>query len=501
MPEIAIVTDSSACLPADLLASHGIRIVPLTFLFDGDIHYDGTLSATEFYKLLRSAKKFPTTASPAPGAFLETFREATRSAESALCITLPSRFSGTYSSALNAVELARQELPDFTIRVVDSHCLAMCHGFAVLSAARAIQQGANLDEAEAVVKEVCRRSYLIGVLDTMRYMAKSGRVPMVLHWATSALKIKPILAARGEDINGIARVRTMPRALDRLLSEIQKRVGDERPLHMAVMQADAQETAEQLADTIRQRFNPEELLVTEFTSVMGAHTGPGFVGVAFFAGEPSANGAKAPANKEESPNSSLEEDMRRLESTLGEPPPPQSRPALVMVSGLPGTGKSRFSRELARSYPLIHLNSDSLRKALFPRPTHSADESGRLFAAIHALIERLLARKLSVLLDATSLKEMYRRPVYEIAERAGAALVIVQTEAPPDVVRQRLAARPHGDDPEDTSEATIYVYDRMRREAEPIERPHIRVDTSGDIEQALRQVIGELESVREGLAG
>lgn len=501
MPKTAIVTDSSACLPVALIREHRITIVPLSFLFDNDLHHDGSLSSHDFYALLRAARRFPTTASPPPAAFVEAFRQAAQTTEAALCITLPSAFSGTYSSALTAMELAQQELPGFPIRVVDSHCLAMCHGFAVLAAARAAEKGASIDGAEAAVGDVASRSYLIGALNTLRYLAKSGRVPMVVHWATSLLRIKPILAAKGEDIRAIGRVRTMPRALGRLLSHVEERLDGRRPLHMAVMHADAAAAAHDLSDTIRRRFHPEELLVTEFTSVMGAHTGPGFLGVAFFSGEPAdpaphgVSGEPAQASQP-----TLQEDVRKLESSLTDLPPPRTQPALVLVSGLPGSGKSYFSRRLTGRYPLAHLNSDVLRRALFPHPSHGAAESARLFAAVHALVEKLLARGGGVVLDATNLKEAHRRPLYDIAERAGATLVVVHTQAPPEVARRRLQDRARGLDTEDASEATPAVYDRMKREAEPIERPHMRVDTSEDLEPALEEVVRRLERVSQRLA-
>jgi len=247
MARVAVVTDSSTCLPADLLKEHQVASVPLTFLFDGGLQYDGALSGREFYALLRASRRFPTTAAPAPAAFLEAFRRAAATADSALCVTLPAAFSGTYGSALNAAEMAREELPGFPVRVVDCHCLAMCHGFAVLYAARAAADGATLEEAEAVVHDVASRSHLLGVLDTLRYLAKSGRVPLVFHWATSLLRIKPILVAEGEDVRAAGRVRTTRRALDRLVAQVEERLSPERPLHMAVMHADAEEAAGSLA--------------------------------------------------------------------------------------------------------------------------------------------------------------------------------------------------------------------------------------------------------------
>jgi DegV family protein with EDD domain len=484
MARVAVVTDSSTCLPAELLKAHRITAVPLTFLFDGGPQYDGALSGREFYALLRASRRFPTTAAPAPAAFLEAFRRAAATADSALCVTLPAAFSGTYGSALNAAEMARTELPGFPVRVVDSHCLAMCHGFAVLYAARAVGAGATLAEAEAVVGDVASRAHLLGVLDTLRYLAKSGRVPIVFHWATSLLRIKPVLVAEGEDVRAAGRVRTTRRALDRLVAQVGERLSPERPLHMAVMHADAEAAARTLAGRLRERFQPEELLITESTSVMGAHTGPGFVGVAFFSGEPwSGERGSAP---------SLEDDVSRLEAALGDVPAPRPAPFLVLVSGLPGSGKSHFSRELCRRYPLAHLNSDALRRALVPRPSHGPAESARLFAAVHALLERLLSRGVSAVLDATSLKEEHRRPLYEIAQRAGAGLIIVRTEAPEAVALERLAGRAGGAGAADASEATEAVYSRMKSEVEPVEGPYITVDTSRDIAPALKSVLQQL---------
>jgi DegV family protein with EDD domain len=496
MAKVAIVTDSSTCLPDELLAAHRIHVAPLAILFGGDVYEDGALSGPEFYSLLRSCRDLPTTAAPAPAAYLEAFKEASRDSDSALCVTLSSTYSGSYSSALTALDLARRELPDFPVRVLDSHSLAMCYGFAVLAAARAADEGADLDATEAVVREVASRAYLIGAIDTLRYLAKSGRVPKVMHWATSLLRIKPIFEAVGEDVHTVARSRTMPGATRRMLAEIERRLGGQRPLHLAVMHADAPEAAAALAEAARARLHPEELLVTEFTSVMGVHAGPGFLGLAYFTG----SGEPAPPTPVATAATASEEDVAKLEATIAAVPASRSRPALVLVSGLPGSGKSHFSRALAARHPLAHLDIDTLRRTLFERPAHDPPEHARLFAAVHALIQRLLSRGVSVLLDATSLKEAHRRPLYEIAKAAGATLVIVRTEAPEDVALQRLEDRARGADPLDASEASAAVYNKMKAETEPIDRPHIVVDTSKEIEPALEEVLRQLESASESLS-
>ncbi len=193
----------------------------------------------------------------------------------------------------------------------------------------------------------------------------------------------------------------------------------------------------------------------------------------------------------------LLEDARRIEGCVRPLPPPRDTRALVVVSGLPGTGKSHFCRRLAARHPIARLESDALRKALFRQPTHSPEESRRLFAACHYVLDRLLGAGISALLDATNLREVHRRQLYAIADRHGAKLVLVSLRAPAAVVEERLAARARRTNPADLSDAGPEVYQRMRTADEPIERPHIVVDTSADIEPAVEAVLRELEERRQ----
>ena len=158
--------------------------------------------------------------------------------------------------------------------------------------------------------------------------------------------------------------------------------------------------------------------------------------------------------------------------------------------------RSHLARKLSRRYSIAVLESDSLRKALVKRPTYSQKESGRLFATCHALLEDLLSAGVPALLDATNLKEAHRRPLYRIAERTGARLLLVEVRADQDVVRERLARRATSDNHGDRSDATLDVYESMRREAEPIERPHLTVDTSVDIGPVVDRIVGELVHAR-----
>jgi hypothetical protein len=316
-------------------------------------------------------------------------------------------------------------------------------------------------------------------------------VPLVLHLAASALGIKPIIASTGGKIGAAGRVRTAEQGVERLVQFVKKGTPAGASIRLAVMHAGAADRATELAERARKALAPEELLETEFTPAMTVHTGPGFLGLAWQTLEP----ANETANVRRTATRQTR-DVGTLATALGPLPAPVQRPVLVMLSGLPGSGKSHLAREIVRRYPLAVLNSDALRRALVKRPSYSHAESARLFSAVHALIEDLLRRGVSVLLDATNLKEAHRRPLHEIAGRLGSRLVIVEIRADEDVIKQRLSARRAREDPTDISEATQEVYEMMRDEAEPIQGPHLVVDASGDAAMAVNRIVNELAQKR-----
>jgi len=185
----------------------------------------------------------------------------------------------------------------------------------------------------------------------------------------------------------------------------------------------------------------------------------------------------------------LATDVERLADSLGQFPEPVVKPPFVVVSGLPGTGKSYFCSRLAERLPFAVLESDSLRRILFSFPSYSARESSSLFQAIHSLIKGLLKRGIPVIFDATNLSEHYREYLYNIADHQDVKLILVRIEAPPEVVRQRLENR--SKDSGNKSEADWIVYQRMKPSAEKIQRKHYTVDTSQDITPALDKIVKE----------
>lgn len=162
-------------------------------------------------------------------------------------------------------------------------------------------------------------------------------------------------------------------------------------------------------------------------------------------------------------------------------------PVLIMMSGLPGSGKSHLSRILAERIRAVVIESDAVRKALFPQPCYSADESTTVHRTCQQVMRRLLTRGVRVVFDATNLVEFQREIIYSLARRSGARLLIVRAVAPEEVIRERLTRRQEGAD--SASDADWHVYRRMAHREQKIQQPHVCIDTTQDTEDAVRKVM------------
>ena len=162
---------------------------------------------------------------------------------------------------------------------------------------------------------------------------------------------------------------------------------------------------------------------------------------------------------------------------------------LLMLAGLPGSGKSTFAREIVSRQPFLVLESDRLRKILVARPQYTAEEHSRVFRASHRLIDEFLEKGYPVLLDATNLGQRNRRPVVAIARKHNAPLAIAVVAAPPDLVMQRLTEREAGMDPSTWSDAGVAIYSRMEPAWQPVRHQHFEVDTSRDTAPVLQRVL------------
>lgn len=170
-----------------------------------------------------------------------------------------------------------------------------------------------------------------------------------------------------------------------------------------------------------------------------------------------------------------------------------ARPVLVLVSGLPGTGKSFFSRQLADKLPCTILESDAIRKKLFPHPTYAATESVGVFRFIQQKTEELLGSDKSVIVDATNLTERHRQSFYRAAEKTSAGLIIVQVDAPPEIVKDRLKSRIEHPVANERSDADWAIYQKMKSTVEKIKLPHFVVDSTRDITPVITRIVKEAQ--------
>jgi len=285
MKKVAILTDSTCCLPKELVEKYDICVVPLEIIYEGKSYRDGIdMTPGEVYRIMRKRENLPTTSTASVGDFLEAYRQLSQKAESVLCITLTSLQSQTFEAAVAAKEMAKEEIPDTTIEVFDSRAVSGALGFIVLEAARVASQGAERAQAAEAARNMMGKVNFLAMLDTLYYLARLGRIARAAAWAGAVLSMKPIVEhspAVGET-TPVARPRTKTRGIERMLEIMAQRMGDSR-VHVMVHHADELEEAEKLAAEIRSRFNCVELYLSEFTPVMGVHTGPGLLAIAFYA--------------------------------------------------------------------------------------------------------------------------------------------------------------------------------------------------------------------------
>ena len=272
MPGVRIVTDSAADLPAPLVGELGITVVPLEVrLGDADPATTTALSAAEFWELTVSTGELAQTAAPSPGAFAEAFAEAARSGAAAVvCVTLSAGLSATYQAAVAGARSA--EIP---VVVVDSTTVTMGEGFVVLDAADAAAKGGDLEAVRAAAQESTATVTVTGALGGLDALRRGGRIGAAQAFFGSLLSIKPIVEIRGGVVVGESRQRTRARSL-RYLVDMARNAG---PLRRVAVAHGAATDLDEFVAMLEAALPDVEILVTYIGPVIGAHAGPGTIGL------------------------------------------------------------------------------------------------------------------------------------------------------------------------------------------------------------------------------
>jgi DegV family protein with EDD domain len=276
---VAIVTDSTADLPFDLTRSRSIVVVPLTLHFEGKSLLDGIeITPGEFYRALPSATTHPTTSQPSAGRFAETYAELLKEHEAVVSIHISEKLSGTYESARQGADLTDPK----RVHVIDSQVVSMSLGLVTLAASQLASQGAD---ARSIANQVVSMRDLVQTyfsVATLEFLRRGGRIGRANALLGSVLQVKPVLCIRDGLVTPLERVRTFDRALTRVI-ELARAVDRGKGVCAIVGHADAEAHAERVGRELEPIA--ETLLIQPLGPVVGAHAGPGVVGVGVYPAE------------------------------------------------------------------------------------------------------------------------------------------------------------------------------------------------------------------------
>jgi DegV family protein with EDD domain len=273
---VKIVTDSSCDLPDALVGELGIDVVPLKIRFGTEELVDRVdLSPAEFWARCSTSAALPSTAAPAPGAFEEVFRTAAAAgAEGVMCVVLSSKLSATGESAQAAARAVADVVP---VKVVDSLSVSLGHGMMAVQGARRAAAGATLDAVVAMAEDMARRTKIFATLDTLEYLKRGGRIGAAQALLGSILSIKPCIEVVDGKVEPGPKQRTRSRSLQWLADQVGAQQGVE---NLAVLHGDAPDV-DTLVGLLSPHFPRDQIVIGQLGAVVGAHTGPRTIGVAF----------------------------------------------------------------------------------------------------------------------------------------------------------------------------------------------------------------------------
>jgi DegV family protein with EDD domain len=283
MSKVAIITDSTAYLPDDIVKANNLTITPQVLIWGEKVYKDGIdIQPDEFYRKLQHAKEMPTTSQVAIVDMKAAFEKLLDAGYDVLGIFISNKLSGTMQSAIQAREMLPKAADK--IAIVDSLSTSMAMGFHVTAAARAAQAGESLAACQRVAEEAQKHTGVFFVVDTLEFLRRGGRIGGAQALLGSALNIKPILTLVDGRIESAEKVRTKGKAIERMIDLVVENVAGRTPVRLAALHADAKADAQQALDVAAKRLNPVETVLANVSPAVGTHTGPGTVGLAFMAG-------------------------------------------------------------------------------------------------------------------------------------------------------------------------------------------------------------------------
>ena len=280
MSKFVVVTDSTACIPAEYIKKHNITVAPQVLIWDNETFRDGVdIRSDEFFSRLKIAKAMPSTSQVSPATMQSIFQALVDQGLEVLGIFISSKLSGTLQSAIQGREMMGSAGDKVTL--VDSQSTAMALGLQVLAAARTNEAGASLKECAAMAEKAHERTGVFFAVDTLEFLHRGGRIGGAQRFIGAALNLKPILGLKDGRIEGVERIRTKRKAHDRLLELVSEQVKGKSNIRIATFHANAADDSKALLERARQQLNPIETIYTELSPVVGTNTGPGTVGLAF----------------------------------------------------------------------------------------------------------------------------------------------------------------------------------------------------------------------------
>ena len=273
---VKVITDSTADLPPALAEELGITVVPLNVHFGTEVYRDGVeITADEFYRRLVTASRLPTTSQPTPGDFLSAYDEMGQTTDEILSVHVSAKLSGTMNSATQA----REEYGGACrIEIIDSLQGSMGLGMLAIAAAEAARRGDSLDDVVTETRAAIPKVGFIGLLDTLEYLEKGGRIGKAQAFMGSLLRIKPLLTIRDGEAHPLERARTRAKGVDRMCELVQA----EMPLKdLAVVYTTTPDEARALAQRLQSYLPQGEVILSQVGPVVGTYLGPGVLGVAF----------------------------------------------------------------------------------------------------------------------------------------------------------------------------------------------------------------------------